>query len=123
MRTQDKMARSQEIAAKVATLMQKRAKVAQEKYKERLKAAASIAVDEKQPVPLTPWDAWTAWSKYAVDVAQRSVLFLDTMRERGNNFLEHTQKGLPPVLHFEFEMVLDARFFDHPVNYALVRIV
>ena len=34
-----------------------------------------------------------------------------------------TQAGLPPVLHFDYEMVLDGRTLERPVNYALVRIV
>jgi Protein of unknown function (DUF3141) len=69
-----------------------------------------------------PWDAWTSWSRYAVDVLQRGVLFWDTLRQRGNTFVEHTRKALPPVLRFAYEMVLDARTFEPPVNYALVRI-
>ena len=76
-----------------------------------------------QAQPVMPWDAWTHWTNYAVDVAQRSVLFLDTLRERGNNFIEHNQQGLPPLLHFDYETVLDGRKFERPVNYALVRIV
>ena len=58
-----------------------------------------------------------------MDAAQRSVLYLDTLRQRGNNFLEHNQAGLPPVLHFAYETVVDGRTLERPVNYALVRIV
>src|SRR5262245_15759432 len=74
-------------------------------------------------VPATPWDAWSAWYGYASDFAQRSVLFWDTLRERGNNFIEHTREGLPPVLHFDYETVVDGRKLARPVNYALVRII
>jgi len=59
---------------------------------------------------------------YAVDVWRRSILFLDVLRERGNNFLEHERAGLPPLLDFEYETVLDARRFPQPANYALLRI-
>ena len=45
------------------------------------------------------------------------------MRQRGNQWLEHERAGKPPVLNFEYEMVLDARTFDRPANYALVRIL
>ena len=55
--------------------------------------------------------------------AQRSILFWDTLRQRGNNFVEHTRQGLPPVLHFDYETVVDGRKLARPVNYALVRIV
>jgi len=61
-------------------------------------------------------------TQYWVDVTQRSVLFLDVLRERANNMLAHEAAGLPPLLHFEWEMVLDARNFAHPANYALLRI-
>jgi len=70
--------------------------------------------------PVAPWQA--AW-EYWVDAAQRTVLFWDVMRKRGNIFLEHEAKGKPPVLAFEHEMVLDGRTLEHPVNYFLVRIV
>jgi hypothetical protein len=57
-----------------------------------------------------------------VDPLQRSAFFLDTLRERGENMLEHERQGLPPLLHFEHEKILDAREFEQPVNYALLRI-
>ena len=61
--------------------------------------------------------------KEIVQLAQRSLIFWDTLRQRGNQFVAHQKAGLPPVLHFEYETVLDARSFDKPVNYALVRII
>jgi hypothetical protein len=70
--------------------------------------------------PFGPWQA--AWD-YWTDAAQRTVLFWDVMRQRGNLYLEHAEKGKPPVLVFEHEMVLDGRTLERPVNYFLVRIV
>ena len=64
-------------------------------------------------------DAW----QYQLDFWQRSVLFLDTLRERANNMLDHEAAGMPPVLAFEYETVLDARAFERPANYALLRII
>ena len=117
------LTRSQEISKKVALLFQKRASLAQERYKERAqKALSSVAADFMQR-PLTPWQAMTDWYNYSVDFAQRSVLFWDTLRQRGNNFVKSTQEGLVPVLHFDYETVLDGRSLERPVNYALVRIV
>jgi uncharacterized protein DUF3141 len=69
---------------------------------------------------LAPWQA--AW-EYWTDAAERTVLFWDVMRKRGNQFLEHEAKGKPPVLVFEHEMVLDGRTLERPVNYFLVRII
>lgn len=40
-------------------------------------------------------DAW----EYQVDFWQRSLLFLDTLRERGDNMLAHEEAGLPPLLN------------------------
>ena len=60
---------------------------------------------------------------YWIDRTQRSVLFWDVMRKRGNAYLDHFEAGQPPVLVFDYEMVMDGRIFDEPVNYALVRIL
>ena len=40
-------------------------------------------------------------AEYLVDAAQRTVLYLDVMRQRGNQFLEHMAKTVPHVLQFE----------------------
>jgi predicted flap endonuclease-1-like 5' DNA nuclease/pimeloyl-ACP methyl ester carboxylesterase len=64
-----------------------------------------------------------AFQAYLVDSAQRSVLFLDTLRQRGNTFLEHEAAGMPPVLDFAYEMVVDGRSLPRAVNYSLVRIL
>jgi pimeloyl-ACP methyl ester carboxylesterase len=117
------LSRSQEVTSKVAQLLQKRVSVAQERYKERVQKVLSDAAADFKQRPLTPWDAMIGWYNYSVDFAQRSVLFWDTLRQRGNHFLKTTREGLLPVLHFDYEMVLDGRAFARPVNYALVRIV
>jgi len=115
------LAHSQDVATKVATLLQKRMKIAQEHYTQRVEqaykahaAAAAAAVQTADP--------WTSMYRYSVDFAQRSILFWDTLRQRGNNFIEHTRKGMPPVLNFEYDTIVDARHFERPVNYALVAI-
>jgi pimeloyl-ACP methyl ester carboxylesterase len=61
--------------------------------------------------------------EYMIDAAQRSVLFWDVMRERGNQYREHVAKTAPHVLHYEVELLVDGRTLEHPVNYALVRVV
>lgn len=60
---------------------------------------------------------------YCADSFQRTILFMDTMRRRGNVYLKHLEKGQPPVLTFAYEMVLDGRTLERPVNYAVVRII
>ena len=60
---------------------------------------------------------------YALDAAQRNLLFWDTLRERGNEYLRHAAVGKPPLLKFGHEMLLDGRTLEHPCNYALLRIL
>lgn len=119
----NRLSRSYDISTKVALILQKRAKLAQERLGERLNRAFNDNIVGLAAKPLTPFDAWSSWYRYSTDFAQRSILFWDTLRARGNNFVEHTRQGLPPVLHFDYEMVVDGRKLRRPVNYAMVRIV
>ncbi|MBB3656787.1 hypothetical protein FHX15_002015 [Rhizobium sp. BK650] len=60
---------------------------------------------------------------YVRDTAQRSVLFWDVMRKRGNQYRLSSEAMAPHVLSFTPEILLDGRTLERPVNYALVRIV
>jgi len=60
---------------------------------------------------------------YAIDAFQRSVLFWDVMRERGNQYREHMAETAPHVLDYKAELVVDGRTLERPVNYVLVRII
>ena len=60
---------------------------------------------------------------YWVDAAQRSILFWDVMRQRGNAYREHIAQTAPHVLDYKVELVIDGRKLERPVNYALVRVV
>ncbi|MGD8701282.1 MAG: DUF3141 domain-containing protein, partial [Desulfosarcina sp.] len=69
-------------------------------------------------------DRWmTDFNHYWTDAAQRAVLFTDILRKRGNIYLDHLEKDQPPVLVFDYEMIMDGRLFEPPANYALVRII
>jgi Protein of unknown function (DUF3141) len=61
--------------------------------------------------------------EYLADATQRSLLFWDVMRQRGNAYVAHLNEKVPHVLEYQPELVLDGRTLDRPVNYALVRIV
>lgn len=74
------------------------------------------------PTPLNPATILQDAAEYALDAGQRAILFWDTMRQAGNAFVEHEQEGCPPVLIFDWEMVVDGRSLPRPCNYALVRI-
>ena len=83
-------------------------------------AAAASAFPE--PWMTQPMNLWRAWTEYATDAAQRTILFWDALRERGNVYVEHERDGKPPVLAFEHDVVMDARTLPDPANYALLRI-
>src|SRR5436190_4576589 len=81
---------------------------------------ASTTAAQPQTVPeLSAFDVLA----YQRDVLERSILFFDTLRKRANAMLEHERAGLPALLNFTSEMILDARQFEQPANYALLRIV
>ena len=61
--------------------------------------------------------------EYLVDAGQRSILFWDVMRQRGNQYREHMAEAAPHVLDYQAELIIDGRRLDRPVNYCLVRIV
>ncbi len=119
----NKLAGAAEIASKLARVFQTRANKAREHFTQRVQKAYDSHLSEFIGKPTLVWDLWRNYHSYVLDSAQRSVLFLDTLRKRGNQYLEHELAGKPPVLHFDFETVLDARQFKRPVNYALLRIV
>ena len=124
MSTDAALAQGHDLATKVSLLFRKRAEFAQEQYKDRLAtASADNGIGELLANPAAAAKVWMDWYGYAVDATQRSILFLDTLRQRGNNFVQHNQAGLPPLLHFDYETVVDGRKLERPVNYALVRIV
>lgn len=62
-------------------------------------------------------------AEYMIDAAQRSLLFCDVLRQRGNQYREHLAEKVPHVLSYAAELVIDGRTLDRPVNYALVRII
>jgi hypothetical protein len=67
-------------------------------------------------------DQGALWA-YGRDFWERSILFWDTLRQRADDLIEHERRGLPPLLDFRFETILDARQFERPVNYVLLRIL
>jgi hypothetical protein len=98
------------------------------------RAASVPGLPELTPTPALraaerlrrPGSSWSGWTnpvqEYWVDACQRWILTLDVLRQRGNSYLEQKKLISPAVLSFPFEVVLDGRTFDRPVNYVLVRI-
>jgi pimeloyl-ACP methyl ester carboxylesterase len=69
------------------------------------------------------FDAFGAAMDFAADAVQRSILFCDVMRQRGNQYHEHLAEIAPHVLDYKIELVVDGRTLERPVNYALVRVL
>ncbi|MEM9630755.1 MAG: DUF3141 domain-containing protein [Pseudomonadota bacterium] len=64
-----------------------------------------------------------ALESYWKDAGQRTVLTLDTLRQRGDNFVEHEDAGCPPVLIYDYEKVMDGADLPKPCNYVLLKII
>ncbi|MCD5329477.1 DUF3141 domain-containing protein [Chromobacterium piscinae] len=60
---------------------------------------------------------------YWLDACQRGVLYWDTLYRRGATYLEHCESGKPPVLVFDYRIIMDGRELPDPANYALAAIV
>ena len=69
------------------------------------------------------WPGLGAVGEYWLDAWQRSILFLDVLRQRGNTYQERIETPVPHVLHFDHERIVDGRKLPRPVNYGLVRII
>ncbi|WP_233806853.1 DUF3141 domain-containing protein [Paraburkholderia sp. HP33-1] len=117
------LSQSQDITAKITHVLQKRTQNAQRHLNERVVGTLGLDHDDSvpasaAPAPFNPLNAW----QYTVDAAQRSLLFWDTLYRRGNEFVERSASGPAPVLHFDYDMLLDGRTFERPVNYALLQL-
>ncbi len=81
------------------------------------------------PAPITaPFldlmtSGWRAAADYATDFWQRSLIFLDILRQSGNQQAEMTSRAVNAVLIYDYEVILKGDDLPRPVNYALVRVV
>ncbi|MDZ7810098.1 MAG: DUF3141 domain-containing protein [Arhodomonas sp.] len=74
------------------------------------------------PALFDPFGFYRAADEYWRDALERSVLYMDVMRRRGNQYLEHMEQTKPNVLGFDAEVLVDGRDLPRPVNYELLRI-
>ncbi|NYE62482.1 pimeloyl-ACP methyl ester carboxylesterase [Duganella sp. 1224] len=73
--------------------------------------------------PGNPFNLAQQASDYWIDAAQRSVLFMDVLRQRGDERNHRAEQTAPHVLTFAFDVVMDGRHLERPVNYGLLRIL
>jgi hypothetical protein len=57
------------------------------------------------PLLTAPGNMMSGWPEYVVDAFQRSILFLDLLRQRGNEEIEITSRPLATVLSFRHEVL------------------
>ena len=112
-----------ELHARLARLLHDRAAGATSAYVEAATQAARQFGEGMAARATDPAAAWKDAAAYWLDLGQRTALFWDTLRQRGDNWLEHEKAGKPVLLKFPYETIADARTFARPVNYALLRII
>ena len=114
--------RSMNISRSIASVLDRRLKDAGRAYAGRVRKAQNDLFSST-PRDTDPRRVGQDLFAYQIDFAQRAILFWDTLRQRGNNWIAHEQAGKPPLLAYKYEVLADARNFERPVGYALVRIV
>ncbi|MBS0328139.1 MAG: DUF3141 domain-containing protein [Proteobacteria bacterium] len=116
--------RSLDISRSVATVFDRRVREAWQAWAEHVQSAVTEwSRHAPSPRTLDPQHLAQDGFEYGIDWIQRSILFWDTLRRRGNNFLAHEAAGKPPLLAYDYEVIADGRSFERAVNHALVRIV
>lgn len=70
-----------------------------------------------------PMAAANAWAGYLRDATERAALTLRVLQDRADVSLAHDAAGNPPVLIYDYEVVMEARDLPRPSNYRLLRIL
>jgi pimeloyl-ACP methyl ester carboxylesterase len=112
-----------ELHTRLARLYHDRVLAATNAHVQATTAAGRQLMEGVAARALEPASAWKDAAAYWIDFGQRTALFWDTMRQRGDDWLEHEKAGKPVLLKFAHETIADARTFERPVNYALLRIL
>lgn len=81
------------------------------------------ALPEGLDPPMPLGSGALAGPQYLVDLLQRSVLFLDLLRQRGNEEADITSRPLATVLRYKHELLMSGLTLKRPMNYSLYRIV
>jgi pimeloyl-ACP methyl ester carboxylesterase len=61
--------------------------------------------------------------EYQVDAAERTALVLDTLRKRADIFIAHEEGDCPPVLVYDYKVVINGADLPRPTNYMLLKIL
>ncbi len=71
----------------------------------------------------TPKKLMDAWTHYLKESSERAILTMDALRESSDNYFDHMAKGCPPVLIYDYEVIMEGRNLPRPCNYMLLKII
>jgi len=69
-----------------------------------------------------PNDWLKMYGDFMKDAVQRQALMFNALRQRGNLYTAHLDAGMPPVLDYQYEVVVDGKDLVRPVNYLLLKL-
>ncbi len=87
------------------------------------KKSMNVFMPFRLPYPRFGYPGLNEVTDYATDFWQRSILFLDILRQRGNKQREMTSRPINAVLIYDYEVVMRGPDLPRPVNYWLVRVI
>ena len=70
----------------------------------------------------TPNDWLKMYGDFIKDAVQRQALMFNALRQRGNAYTAHLEAGMPPVLDYQYEVIVDGKDLVCPVNYLLLKL-
>ena len=122
--SQDTLKQSAEAARTVSDLsalhIKKLSKTIREDSK-KIEHLVERAKEETQVLKSATLSDWLQmYTAYVRDSVQRQALVFDALRKRGNVYTDHIDSGMPPVLDFQYDVIMDGKDLNPPVNYLLV---
>jgi pimeloyl-ACP methyl ester carboxylesterase len=124
--SQDTLKQSSEAARTVSVLSALHIQKLSKKIRQDSKKIEHLIERSKEEVQALKTATFSDWSQmyiaYLRDSVQRQALVLDALRKRGNVYTDHIDSGMPPVLDFQYEVIVDGKDLNPPVNYLLLKI-
>jgi hypothetical protein len=73
--------------------------------------------------PLTPFQFAEDLAEYWTDAFQRSALFFDILRRRGDEQADMASRPMATVLTFEHDIIMSGSGLPRPINFSLARVI
>lgn len=75
------------------------------------------------PLSMNPLGLAQDFTDYWTDALQRSALFFDILRQRGDEQADMTSRPMATVLTFEHEIIMSGGSLPKPINFSLARVI